>query len=151
VELAILRRPPESAGIDYVQVGKEKRYCALSSDDELAGRRSVTLAQVAQSALAVDTRTGSTTRDLWPAGSQPQKFVPIRDVDDWLTLIGSGRARGVTAAATAHQYRRRGVVYRPVRDAPPVAVYLAWADADASRARQGVIDLLVSLYGKGRS
>lgn len=149
VDLAILRRPPESAGIGYVQVGEEKRYCAMSSDDELAGRRSVTLAQVAQSALAVDTRTGSTTEDLWPPGSRPQRFVPIRDVDDWLTLIGSGRARGVTAASTARQYRRHGVVYRPVRDAPPVAVYLAWADAEAARERQRVIDLLVSLYGKG--
>jgi DNA-binding transcriptional LysR family regulator len=150
VDLAILRRPPESAGIHYAQVGEEKRYCAMSSDDELAGRRSVTLAQVAQSALAVDTRTGSTTEDLWPPGSRPQKFLPIRDVDDWLTLIGSGRARGVTAASTAHQYRRHGVVYRPVRDAPPVAVYLAWADAEAARERQRVIDLLVPLYGKGR-
>jgi DNA-binding transcriptional LysR family regulator len=150
-DLAILRRAPESAGIDYVQVGEEKRYCAMSSDDGLARRRSVTLAQVAESPLAVDTLTGSTTSDLWPAGSQPQKFIPIRDVDDWLTMIGSGKARGVTAAATAHQYRRRGVVYRPVRDAPPVAVYLAWADADAARERQRVIDLLVSLYGPGRS
>ena len=150
-DLAILRRAPESAGIHYVQVGDEKRYCAMSSDDELAGRRSVTLAQIAQSALAVDARTGSTTIDLWPAAGQPQNLVPIRDVDDWLTLIGSGRARGVTAASTAHQYRRRGVVYRPVRDAPPVAVYLAWTDADAARERQRVIDLLVSLYGKGRS
>ena len=150
VDLAILRRAPEPAGIDYVRVGEERRYCAMSSDDELAGRRSVTLAQVAQSALAVDARTGSTTRDLWPAGSQPQKFVPIHDVDDWLTLIGGGRARGVTAAATAHQYRRRGVVYRPVRDAPPVPVYLAWVDADAARERQRIIDLLVSLYGTGR-
>lgn len=151
VDLAILRRPPESAGIHYVQVGEEKRYCAMSSDDELAGRRSVTLAQVAHSALAVDTRTGSTTRDLWPVGGQPQKFIPIRDVDDWLTLIGSGKARGVTAAATAHQYRRRGVVYRPLRDAAPVAVYLAWADAGALRDVPRVIDLLVSLYGKGFS
>ena len=151
VDLAILRRQPESPGIGYVQVGEEKRYCAMSSDDGLAGRRSVTLAQVAQSALAVDTRTGSTTEDLWPPANRPQKFVPIRDVDDWLTLIGSGRARGVTAASTAHQYRRHGVVYRPVRDAPPVAVYLAWADPEAARERQRVIDLLVSLYGKRRS
>ena len=121
-DLAILRRAPDAAGIDFVSVGEEKRYCAMSSDDPLAGRRSVTLAQVAQAALAVDARTGSTTESLWPADSQPAKFVAIRDVDDWLTVIGSGKARGITAASTAHQYRRRGVVYRAVRDAPPVPV-----------------------------
>ena len=56
----------------------------MSSDDPLARRRSVTLAQAAQAALSVDARTGSTTRELWPADGQPEKFVPIRDVDDWL-------------------------------------------------------------------
>ncbi|WP_066287683.1 LysR family transcriptional regulator [Arthrobacter sp. B6] len=151
-DLAILRRTPDAAaGIDCALVGEEKRYCAMSSDDPLAGRRSVTLGQVGQSALALDTRTGSTTKDLWPPGSQPEKFVPIRDVDDWLTLIGSGRARGITAASTAHQYRRRGVVYRPVRDAPPVAVLLAWSRAEPPRERQRVIDLLAALYGAGPS
>lgn len=150
-DLAILRRAPEAAGIDFVSVGEEKRYCAMSSDDPLAGRRSVTLAQVAQAALAVDARTGSTTESLWPAGSQPAKFVAIRDVDDWLTVIGSGKARGITAASTAHQYRRRGVVYRLVRDAPPVPVWLAWSTARAPRERQRVIDLLRALYGTGRS
>ena len=151
VDLAILRRAPAAADVRVAQVGEEKRYCAMSSDDPLASRRSVTLAQVAQSALAVDARTGSTTRELWPADSQPEKFVPIRDVDDWLTVIGSGRARGITAASTAHQYRRRGVVYRAVRDAPPVPVYLAWSVGDAPRERQLVIDLLATLYSTGRS
>ena len=146
-DLAILRRAPDAAGIDFVSVGEEKRYCAMSSDDPLAGKRSVTLAQVAQSALAVDARTGSTTEALWPADSRPARFVAIRDVDDWLTVIGSGKARGITAASTAHQYRRRGVVYQAVRDAPPVPVYLAWSSADAPRDRQKVIDLLAALYG----
>ena len=77
----------------------------------------------------------------------PDEF---RDVDDWLTVIGSGKARGITAASTAHQYRRRGVVYRAVRDAPPVPVYLAWSVPDAPRERQSVIDLLAALYGAGR-
>ena len=145
-DYAILRRTPVPAGVGYVSCGEEKRYCAMSSDDPLAGRRSVTLAQVAESALAVDTRTGSTTPALWPEDGQPQKFIPIRDVDDWLTVIGGGQARGITAESTAHQYRRQGVVYRLVRDAPPAPVYLAWSKADPPHDRQKVIDLLRGLY-----
>lgn len=143
--LAILRRVPEAAAVEHVLIGSEKRYCAMSSDDPLAPRRSVTLAQIAGRPVAMDLRTGSTTLGLWPADGQPA-VVPTQDVDDWLTVIGSGAARGMTAGSTAHQYRRRGVVYRPVRDAPPVPVYAAWMRKDPPPAREQMVELLRGLY-----
>jgi hypothetical protein len=133
--------------VELVLVGTEKRYCAMSAGDPLAGKRSVTLAQVAQSTLALDLRTGSTQLDLWPEGERPSSTVSIEDVDDWLTVIGSGKARGITAESTAHQYRRPGVVYRPVRDAPPVPVYAAWSRKDPPAQRKEVMELLAGLYG----
>ncbi|MGM9471469.1 LysR family transcriptional regulator [Pseudarthrobacter sp. YS3] len=146
-DFAILRRVPDTSALELVLVGTEKRYCAMAAEDPLAGKRSVTLAQVARSPLAVDLRTGSTRLDLWPEGEQPQRTVPIEDIDDWLTVIGSGKARGITAESTAHQYRRRGVVYRPVRDAPPVHVYAAWSRKDPPAQRREVMELLAGLYG----
>ena len=145
-DFAILRRVPDTAAYDVVLVGLEKRYCAMAADDPLAAKRSVSLAQVAGRPLALDARTGSTGLDLWPDGERPRHFVQIDDIDDWLTVIGSGRARGISAESTAHQYRRRGVVYRPVRDAPPVPVYLAWSRTDPPRERTEVIGLLAGLY-----
>jgi hypothetical protein len=38
----------------------------------------------------------------------------------------AGQAVGISAEATTAQHRRPGVVYRLVRDAPPVPVRLAW-------------------------
>ena len=145
-DFAILRRVPNTAAYDVVLVGLEKRYCAMAADDPLAAKRSVSLAQVAGRPLALDARTGSTGLDLWPDGERPRHVVQIDDIDDWLTVIGSGRARGISAESTAHQYRRRGVVYRPVRDAPPVPVYLAWSRTDPPRERTEVIGLLAGLY-----
>lgn len=145
-DFAILRRVPDTAAYDVVLVGLEKRYCAMAADDRLAAKRSVSLAQVAGRPLALDARTGSTGLDLWPDGERPRHVVQIDDIDDWLTVIGSGRARGISAESTAHQYRRRGVVYRPVRDAPPVPVYLAWSRTDPPRERTEVIGLLAGLY-----
>ena len=145
-DFAILRRVPDSKAFDLVLIGTERRYCAMASDDPLAGKRSVTLSQVARGPLAIDLRTGSTGLDLWKDGEQPQFTVPTEDVDDWLTLIGSGRARGITAESTAHQYRRRGLVYRPVRDAPPVPIYIAWSRADPPAEMKEVIELLAGLY-----
>jgi DNA-binding transcriptional LysR family regulator len=145
-DLAILRRVPDTSVFDLVLIGTEKRFCAMASDDPLAAKRTVTLAEVASRPLAMDLRTGSTRLDLWAEGGQPQSTVPTEDVDDWLTLIGSGKARGVTAESTAHQYRRSGVTYRPVRDAPPVPVYAAWSRSDPPAERKDVVELLAGLY-----
>lgn len=145
-DLAILRRVPEVTGLDTILVGAEKRYCAMSTDDPLASRRTVTLAHVAAAAVAIDHRTGSTRLDLWPEDGQPRQTVSTTEVDDWLTVISSGKARGVTAESTAHQYRRQGLTYRAVRDAPPVPVYAAWTRADPPARLQDIITLLAGLY-----
>ncbi|MHA7241241.1 LysR family transcriptional regulator [Arthrobacter sp. TMS1-12-1] len=145
-DLVILRRIPEVTGLELVLIGAEKRYCAMSVNDPLATKRTVTLAQVATAPLAIDHRTGSTQLDLWPDGGQPPRTLPTSDVDDWLTLISSGKARGVTAESTAHQYRRQGLTYRAVRDAPPVPVHAAWARTDPPAMLQDIITLLAGLY-----
>lgn len=145
-DLAILRRTPEPGTLDFVLSGYEKRYCAMAIEDPLAAKRTVTLAQVSDATLAIDPRTGSTRLDLWPEGKQPVQTVITDDVDDWLTVIGSGKARGITAESTAHQYRRAGLVYRPVRDAPPVPVYLAWSKTDPPALQTEAAELIRSLY-----
>ncbi|WP_256870478.1 LysR substrate-binding domain-containing protein [Paenarthrobacter nitroguajacolicus] len=118
----------------------------MSSDDPLAAKRSVTLEQIAQRAVAMDLRTGSTSLELWPEHGRPREVIPIHDIEDWLNVIGSGKALGITAESTAHQYRRRGLVYRPVRDAPPVPVYAAWIRKDPPRDRERIVELLMGLY-----
>jgi DNA-binding transcriptional LysR family regulator len=145
-DLVILRRIPEVTNLDLILIGAEKRYCAMSVDDPLATKRTVTLAQVAASAVTLDYRTGSTQLELWPENGRPHRIIPTTDVDDWLTVISSGTARGVTAESTAHQYRRQGLTYRAVRDAPPVPVYAAWTKSDPPAMLQDIITLLAGLY-----
>ncbi|MFT2753604.1 LysR family transcriptional regulator [Clavibacter sp. Sh2088] len=145
-DLAILRRVPEAPDIELALIGAEKRYCAMSVDDPLAAKRTVTLAQIATAPLALDDRTGSTRLDLWPDDGRPHRTVATYDIDDWLTVISSGAARGVTAESTAHQYRRRGLTYRAIRDAPPVPVHAAWMRSDPPAILHEVITLLAGLY-----
>ncbi|MDR6436895.1 hypothetical protein J2790_002038 [Paenarthrobacter nicotinovorans] len=136
---------PETTSLELVLIGVEKRYCAMSVDDSLATKRTVTLAQVATAPLAINDRTGSTRLDLWPDGGHPHHTIPTNDVDDWLTVISSGKARGITAESTAHQYRRQGLTYRAVRDGPPVPVYAAWTKKDPPAMLQDIITLLAGL------
>lgn len=124
-DAAVVRRPLDDRRFDSAIVGLERRLCAVAADDPLAGRRSVRLADLGRRVLLIDRRTGTTTTELFPPDSRPVTR-ETHDVDEWLTEISTGRCVGMTAESTAHQYPRPGVVYRPVRDAEPIAVRLAW-------------------------
>ncbi|MFJ2902399.1 LysR family transcriptional regulator [Streptomyces sp. NPDC087212] len=144
-DLAVVRRALDEKRFEQVVVGLERRLCALGADDPLARRRSVRLAELTGRVLLMDRRTGTTTPDLWP--SEPRPVIEeVHEVDDWLTLIAGGRAIGITAESTAHQYPRPGIVYRPVRDAEPIAVRLAWWRDDPHPKTQAVVELLSDLY-----
>lgn len=144
-DLAVVRIPLDDRRFDAAIIGLERRLCVLSADDPLAGRRSLRLADLAERTLLIDRRTGTTTPELWPPDARPATE-ETHDVDDWLNVISSGRCVGMTAESTAHQYRRAGIVYRPVRDAEPIAVRLAWWRDDPHPATQMAIELLTALY-----
>jgi DNA-binding transcriptional LysR family regulator len=144
-DLAVVRTQLELRRFGHVLLTRERRYCALPADDPLARKRALTLDQLRDRTLVIDRRTGSTTADLWPESARPL-LEYTHDVDDWLAAIASGRCVGVTPQATSTQYRRDGVVYRPLRDAPPVDVHLIWHREDPHPAARAAVDLLIALY-----
>ncbi|MFG1911161.1 LysR family transcriptional regulator [Kribbella sp. NPDC048928] len=149
-DLAVVRSHLDLRRFAHVLLTQEQRYCALPADDPLTRKRTVTLDQLRERRLVIDRRTGSTTVDLWPEDARPE-IEYTQDVDDWLAAIASGRCVGMTPQATTTQYRRDGVTYRPVRDAPPVDVHLIWHREDPHPATQAAVDLLTGLYQASRS
>ncbi|SNY61131.1 LysR family transcriptional regulator [Paractinoplanes atraurantiacus] len=125
-DVAVLRRPLDDDRFETALVGTESRYAAVATDNALARRRTVRISDLARYTVALDSRTGTTTASLWPAGSGPASTRETHGVDEWLTLIAAGQAVGVTSEATANQNPRPGVAYRAVRDAPRISVWLAW-------------------------
>ena len=57
---------------------------------------------------------------------------------------------GITPEGTTGQYRRDGVVFRPLRDAPPIAVHLFWRRHDPHPATFAAVALLTELYQANR-
>ncbi|WP_380169360.1 LysR family transcriptional regulator [Jannaschia sp. R86511] len=143
--LSVVRTQPDARRYDSVVVGLERRFCALAADDPWARRRSIRLAEISDRTLLIDDRTGTTTLSMWVEGERPATE-PTNDVDDWLTVIATGRAVGVTAEATVSQYPRPGVVYRPIRDAEPIAVRLAWWRGERHPATDTAVELASALY-----
>jgi DNA-binding transcriptional LysR family regulator len=144
-DLAVLRTAAVSNRFASAIVGYERRYCALAADDPWARRRSIKLDEVPERTLLIDRRTGSTTLDLWPAGRQP-RIRDTRDIDDWLAIIAAGDGVGITPEGTTAQYRRDGVVFRPLRDAPPIAVQMIWRQHDPHPSTHAAIAMLTELY-----
>jgi DNA-binding transcriptional LysR family regulator len=144
-DIAVLRTPVDGRHFESAIVGYERRYCALAADDPWAGRRSVRLGEIPERTLLVDRRTGTTTPDLWPADAQPE-IRETRDIDDWLAIVAAGGGIGVTAEGTTAQYRRDGVVFRPLRDAPQIAIQMIWRRHDPHPSTHAAIAMLGDLY-----
>jgi DNA-binding transcriptional LysR family regulator len=132
VDVAVVRKQLSDPRFAETLLGTERRYAAVAATDPLARRRFLRMADFAGRALAVDSRTGTTTVDLWSPAARPASLRPIQGVDDWLTLISTAQAMGMSSEATATQYPRPGVVYKVVRDAPPISVFLAYWKDDPS-------------------
>ncbi|GAA3619642.1 LysR family transcriptional regulator [Kineosporia mesophila] len=145
-DLAVVRRPLHDARFSTEQIATEARHVAVPADDPWARRRFVRLADFAGRTVSIDHRTGTTTPDLWPDGTGPARFVDSNSVDDWLTMIAAGQAIGMTTEATVAQYPRPGVVYRPVRDAPRLPVWLAWRKDEAPPLTRALTALAKNLY-----
>ena len=144
-DLAVLRTGVDGHRFASTIVGHERRYCAIAADDPWARRRSIRLDEVAQRTVLIDRRTGTTSPDLWPAETRP-RFQETRDIDDWLAVIAAGGGIGITAEGTTAQYRRDGVVFRPPRDAPPIAVQMIWRRHDPHPSTHAAVALLTELY-----
>ncbi len=147
-DIAVVRTEPDQRRFCDAIIGLERRYCALAADDAWAARRSLRLAEISERVLVIDRRTGTTTPDLWPSGTRPA-IEYTGDIDDWLTAIATGRYVGLTPESTVAQYPRPGVIYRPMRDAPPVPVRLAWWRDDPHPANAAIVGLLTELYRGG--
>ncbi|MEO6503522.1 MAG: LysR family transcriptional regulator [Jatrophihabitantaceae bacterium] len=147
VDVAVLRRSVDDDRFDTALVGVEPRFAAVATGHALARRRNVTLHDFAGRTVAVDGRTGTTTEQLWPANAAPAGTRSVDGVDEWLTVIAAGQAIGMTSEATARQHPRPGVIYRPVRDAQPVAVRLAWWRDSPPPTLSDLIQLICRSYG----
>lgn len=145
-EVAVVRRPVDDPRLAAVRVGTERRHAVVATDHPLAARSGVVLADLAAQTVAVDSGTGTTSDDLWSAGDRPAGYRKTRGVDEWLVLIASGRAIGVSAEATAAQNPHPGVTYVIIEDAPPIDVWLAWWSDDPPDGIENLVTLVRAAY-----
>ncbi|WP_449345542.1 LysR family transcriptional regulator [Streptomyces narbonensis] len=129
VDAALLRGPVDAPGLVTEELAAEERVAALPADSPLADRSDLALGDLAAETIVINTVSGATTLALWPAGARPAATLTVANNDDWLTAIAAGRGTGVSSVSTATLHPHPGIAYRPLSDAPPLPLVLAWRDA----------------------
>ncbi|MEV6953031.1 LysR substrate-binding domain-containing protein [Streptomyces sp. NPDC051183] len=128
VDAALLRGAVTPAGLRTELLLSERRVVVMPADSPLAALPQVTLADLVAHPIALNTVSGTTTPDLWPATDRPTATIEVTNTDEWLMAIAAGRAVGVTTSATPSNHIHPSLVYRPLADAPTVPVFLAWRE-----------------------
>ncbi|MFB7449234.1 LysR family transcriptional regulator [Streptomyces sp. NPDC056194] len=149
VDAALLRGTVEAPGLVTAELATEERVAALPADSPLADLPRITLDDLAAETVVLNTVSGTTTLALWPAAARPAATLTVANTDDWLTAIAAGRGIGVSSASTAALHPHPGVTYRPLPDAPPLPVLLAWRDAFPHPATEALVAMAREIVSGG--
>jgi DNA-binding transcriptional LysR family regulator len=114
VDIAYVRRPIDERGLRLIPLFSEDRLAALPRAHRLAGRGALSVRD-----LAAEPHL----RYLEPAPAQGG--TPLRSIEEKLEHVASGHGIIVLPRSATAYYSRPDVVYVPLTDAEPDAVYLA--------------------------
>ncbi|MFI9155237.1 LysR family transcriptional regulator [Streptomyces sp. NPDC053367] len=149
VDAALLRGEVTAPGIRTELLLSEERVAVMAADSPLAALPRVTLADLAAHTIALNTVSGTTTLDLWPAGRRPAASVEVTNTDEWTIAIAAGRAVGVSTSATPGNHAHPALAYRPLADAPPVPVLLARRSGPGHPAVPDLLALMREVVARG--
>ncbi|WP_078917546.1 LysR family transcriptional regulator [Streptomyces sp. NRRL S-813] len=131
-DVALVHEPFDRTGLDSETLAVEPRVAALASNDPLAARDRLALEDLGL-------RPGELHRFLDGRRSRG------RDLAQLLTLVALGEVINLLPASVADRYPRPGVVYRPVTDAPPAVVAIAWPQQSRSTATAALVRAAVAV------
>ncbi|MGW6057427.1 LysR family transcriptional regulator [Streptomyces sp. NPDC055189] len=131
-DAALVHEPFDRTGLDTETLITEPRVAAVAAAHRLAARDHISLADL-------DLRPGDLDRYLDDIGGES------RDLAQLLTHVGLEGVIPLLPASVAARYPRPGVVYRPVPDAPPVVLAVAWPQQSRSTATAALVRAAASV------
>lgn len=131
-DVALVYEPFDRTGLDAETLTGEPRVAALSVSHPLADRAALSLADLGL-------RPGEVHQYIDQVRGRGQ------DLAQLLTLVGLGDVVALLPASITDRYPRPGVVYRPVRDAPPAVLAIAWPQQSRSTATAALVRAATSV------
>ncbi|GAB2582371.1 LysR substrate-binding domain-containing protein [Streptomyces capparidis] len=149
VDAALLRGAATWPGLRTELLLTEERVVVMPADSPLAALPRVALADLTAHPIALNTVSGTTTLDLWPPAARPLRTIEVTNTDEWLIAIAAGRAIGVSTSATPSNHMHPSLVHRPLADAPPVPVVIAWREGTGHPAVPDLVALAHQVVADG--
>lgn len=128
VDAALVHEPFDHTGIDAEVIAHEPRVAVLPAVHPLAARDQVRLGDL-----------GLSAEQLEPYVDDIAARFAVRDLPQLLAHVELGSFFSVLPASVVDRYPRPGVVYRPVSDAPPAALTIAWPHQSRSPATAAIV------------
>ena len=125
-DVALVHAPFDGTGLDTETLAAEPRVAVLAADHPLAARDRLELADLGLDAGSVERHIDEARRG-------------HDDLAQVLTAVSLGKVVTLLPASVTARYPRPGVVYRPVPDAPPVVLALAWPRHSHSTATAALV------------
>ncbi|MCP2338860.1 LysR family transcriptional regulator [Actinomadura rupiterrae] len=132
---ALLRLPlPGANRLDHEVLVREGRCVALPEGHRLAAHETVRLRDLRDETFVALPASAGPLRDFWLAvdrlGTQPRIGAEVHNSEDYFQAVQAGRGIAMLSEMTSRVYRRPGVVYRPVVDAPESRLAVVWPRGD---------------------
>jgi DNA-binding transcriptional LysR family regulator len=145
VDVSYIRLPADQSGLQVRALLTEPRVAVLPAGHRLAGKDTITVADLAGDHLLQDPAAVPEWRDIaTEMRSRRHRGVPVfRTVEEKLEHVAAGHGIVVLPLSTAVFYTRPGVAYSRVSDIPPNQVCLAWDATRRSRLIQDFAALAV--------
>jgi len=153
-DVALVRPPITSTGLELIVVDREPRYVALASRHRLAQRPRVTFDELLDEPWIEIVESDPVWCEFWRVAdrrSSPPRFgARGRTLDDVLEAARDGRAVGLVPASIAHSQNWPGLAFVEVADIPESEIAVAWRSASQSASVAEFVALAEEL-GNSRS
>lgn len=133
-DAALLYEPFDRTGLDAETISTEPYLAALAAAHPLAQQDQVSLSELGLPDITPG-HPGYLDQYMSRAGERHG----VRDVPQLLALVELGELVTLLPESVATRYRRPGVAYRCVPDAPPAALVIAWPQQSRSPATAALI------------
>lgn len=148
-DVAIVRPPFTSAGLDLVVVATEPRFVALWDGHPLSTRQNVGFEEIVDLPWIDVVASDPVWCAFWRVTerrTRPARFgAQGRTLDDLLDAARAGQAVGLVPASIARAQRWPGLVFVEVTDIPGSDIAIAWNPAALPASAHDFIDLAATL------
>ena len=152
LDLALLRRLPDTSGLTVAVVRHERLIVALPQEHRYAGRRRLRVGDLAEEGLVVHAGNGRSAmhtlvHDLFAdAGLEPHVVHQVAETSTLVTFVAAGLGVAIVPEPTS-DLKVPGVVHVPLVGTPGVDLVVATREGDANPVLARTLARLEELAG----